>query len=220
MIKGTKKEFENLADYILHDYFGEDYDTPKPMDIFSFAENYLKMDVGYIEFAKSNHIIGVRSAGRIYVDKELQAPEKRGTRNFTVAHECAHEIINWQDENYNPGQLINCRERRGRKRLVTEKDVKEWQANVVGAYLLMRPSLVGWCLFTFSKKDTLTVFGDRENPAMYFDDAMALKCMADYMGVSKSALRFRLYELGMITERPFSEYDFAMADFSRIRRCV
>lgn len=167
MIKGTKKEFENLADYILHDYFGEDYDTPKPMDIFSFAENYLKMDVGYIEFAKSNHIIGVRSAGRIYVDKDLQAPEKRGTRNFTVAHECAHEIINWQDENYNPGQLINCREMRERKRLVTEEDFNEWQANVVGAYLLMRPTLVGWCMFTFSKKDTLTVFGDRENPAMY-----------------------------------------------------
>ena len=27
MIKGTKQEFENLADYILHDYFGQDYDV-------------------------------------------------------------------------------------------------------------------------------------------------------------------------------------------------
>lgn len=220
MIKGTKQEFENLADYILHDYFGQDYDTPKPMDIFDFAISYLKMEVEYIDLSKSNHIIGVRSAHRIYLDKELEQPERRGERNFTVAHECAHEVINWQDEDYNPGHLINCRELRERRRLVTEDDFKEWQANVVGAYLLMRPVLVGWCLFTFSKKDKLTVYGGMDYPLMYYNDAMALRNMADYMGVSKSALRFRLNELGMIEERSINEYDFAMEDLFRVRRCI
>ena len=64
------------------------------------------------------------------------------------------------------------------------------------------------------------MYGGMDFPLMYYNDAMALRNMADYMGVSKSALRFRLNELGMIEERSINEYDFAMEDLFRVRRCI
>ena len=45
MIVGTKAEFENLADLMLRDYLGRDYDNYNPFDISSFAMNYLKLEI-------------------------------------------------------------------------------------------------------------------------------------------------------------------------------
>ncbi|MGM9682852.1 MAG: hypothetical protein ACI3XQ_04565 [Eubacteriales bacterium] len=47
MIIGTKTDFENLADFILRDYLGNDYDCYKPLDIQAFAENYLKLNISF-----------------------------------------------------------------------------------------------------------------------------------------------------------------------------
>ena len=45
MIVGTKAEFERLADFILHDYLGNAYDSYDPLDIQAFAKDYLKLDI-------------------------------------------------------------------------------------------------------------------------------------------------------------------------------
>ena len=58
MIIGTKVEFENLADYILRDYLGSEYESFKPFDVNAFAKDYLKLDISYCEFNPEDNIEG------------------------------------------------------------------------------------------------------------------------------------------------------------------
>ena len=159
MIIGTKVEFENLADYILRDYLGSEYESYKPFDVNAFAKDYLKLEISYCEFNPKDNIEGKRIGNQIQLDQRLNEPTRIGERNFTVAHEGGHDLINWQDPNYVPDQTINYRIRSQRKELKTENDFREWQANVVASCLLLRPCLVDWTMFTFARKEKITVFG-------------------------------------------------------------
>lgn len=124
MIIGTKTEFENLADYILRDYLGSEYDSYSPLNVDAFAKDYLKLDISYCQFDPNEHIEGMRTGQQIILDKRLSEPARLGERNFTIAHECGHDLINWQDPDYIPHQIINYRIRSHHKKLKTENDFK------------------------------------------------------------------------------------------------
>lgn len=207
MIIGTKVEFENLADYILRDYLGSEYESYKPFDINAFAKDYLKLEISYCEFNPKDNIEGKRIGNQIQLDQRLNEPTRIGERNFTVAHECGHDLINWQDPNYVPDQTINYRTRSQRKELKTENDFREWQANVVASCLLLRPCLVDWTMFTFARKEKITVFGGY---TIHRIDRYIIRMMAQYLGVSQECLRYRLDRLGYLDHKPIAEYDPVM----------
>lgn len=204
MIVGTKLEFESLAEYILRDYLGNEYESPMPIDIQAFATDYLKLEIAYCKFDENSNIAGMRTGSRIYLDERLMSDDKVGERNFTIAHECGHDLINWQDPSYAPHQSTNYRIPKQRKELKTEDDFREWQANVVAAYLLLRPYLVGWAMFTFMKKDKLVVYGEY---CLCQQDRYRLAMMAKFLGVSRTCLLYRLEHLEMIDRRKYEEYD-------------
>lgn len=204
MIIGNRAEFEALADYILRDYLHENYEKPIPMDIADFATNYLNMKIVFTTFPKDSNVVGMRQYNYIILNKILDCPERTGIRNFTIAHECAHEVINWQEEGYQPMQMPDFRAPHPPKQLVTEEDFREWQANVVAAYLLMRPTLVRWALFTFCRAESITVFGES---LIYKNELCGLWEVTKFLGVSKEALLIRLHQLGLIEARPYEEYD-------------
>lgn len=204
MIIGTKVEFENLADYILRDYLGSEYESYKPFDVNAFAKDYLKLEISYCEFNPKDNIEGKRIGNQIQLDQRLNEPTRVGERNFTVAHECGHDLINWQDPNYVPDQTINYRIRSQRKELKTENDFREWQANVVASCLLLRPCLVDWTMFTFARKEKITVFGGY---TIHRIDRYIIRMMAQYLGVSQECLRYRLDRLGYLDHKPIAEYD-------------
>ena len=210
MIIGTKIEFENLADYILRDYLGNKYDSYIPFDVQAFAKDYLKLEISYSVFEEEHNIEGLRTGNHIILDHRLRDASKVGERNFTVAHECGHDIINWQDPSYVPQQVINYRIRNQHKMLKTENDFKEWQANVVASCLLLRLPLVEWAMFTFTKKDKITVFGDYQ---MYRQDRYQLRMMAEFLGVSQTCLLYRLDRLEMLDHQSFKDYDPVMDHF-------
>ena len=210
MIIGTKIEFENLADYILRDYLGNTYDSYIPFDVQAFAKDYLKLEISYSVFEEEHNIEGLRTGNQIILDHRLRDASKVGERNFTVAHECGHDIINWQDPSYVPQQVINYRIRNQHKMLKTENDFKEWQANVVASCLLLRQPLVEWAMFTFTKKDKITVFGDYQ---MYRQDRYQLRMMAEFLGVSQTCLLYRLDRLEMLDHQSFKDYDPVMDHF-------
>ena len=207
MIIGTKVEFENLADYILRDYLGSEYESYKPFDVNAFAKDYLKLEISYCEFNPKDNIEGKRIGNQIQLDQRLNEPTRIGERNFTVAHECGHDLINWQDPNYVPDQTINYRIRSQRKELKTENDFREWQANVVASCLLLRPCLVDWTMFTFARKEKITVFGGY---TIHRIDRYIIRMMAQYLGVSQECLRYRLDRLGYLDHKPIVEYDPVM----------
>ena len=207
MIIGTKVEFENLADYILRDYLGSEYESYKPFDVNAFAKDYLKLEISYCEFNPKDNIEGKRIGNQIQLDQRLNEPTRVGERNFTVAHECGHDLINWQDPNYVPDQTINYRIRSQRKELKTENDFREWQANVVASCLLLRPCLVDWTMFTFARKEKITVFGGY---TIHRIDRYIIRMMAQYLGVSQECLHYRLDRLGYLDHKPIAEYDPVM----------
>lgn len=207
MIIGTKTEFENLADYILRDYLGSEYDSYSPLNVDAFAKDYLKLDISYCQFDPNEHIEGMRTGQQIILDERLSEPARLGERNFTIAHECGHDLINWQDPDYIPHQIINYRIRSHHKKLKTENDFKEWQANVVASCLLLRPNLVGWTLYTFAKKEKITVY---DTNILFRADRTILRMMAQYLGVSQECLFYRLDRLKMLEHKPLSEYDPVM----------
>lgn len=207
MIIGTKVEFENLADYILRDYLGSEYESYKPFDVNAFAKDYLKLEISYCEFNPKDNIEGKRIGNQIQLDQRLNEPTRVGERNFTVAHECGHDLINWQDPNYVPDQTINYRIRSQRKELKTENDFREWQANVVASCLLLRPCLVDWTMFTIARKEKITVFGGY---TIHRIDRYIIRMMAQYLGVSQECLRYRLDRLGYLDHKPIAEYDPVM----------
>ena len=207
MIIGTKIEFENLADFILRDYLGVKYDSFIPFDVQAFAEDYLKLEISYTKFEQEQNIEGLRTGNQIILDHRLSEPSKVGERNFTVAHECGHDIINWQDPSYKPHQIINYRIKSQHKELKTENDFKEWQANVVASCLLLRPPLVEWTMFTIGEMDQITVFGDYQ---LYRKDRYKLRMMAEYLGVSQTCLLYRLDRLGMLDHKSYADYDPVM----------
>ena len=207
MIIGTKTEFENLADYILRDYLGSEYDSYSPLNVDAFAKDYLKLDISYCQFDPKEHIEGMRTGQQIILDERLSEPARLGERNFTIAHECGHDLINWQDPDYIPHQIINYRIRSHHKKLKTENDFKEWQANVVASCLLLRPNLVGWTLYTFAKKEKITVY---DTNILFRADRTILRMMAQYLCVSQECLFYRLDRLKMLEHKPLSEYDPVM----------
>lgn len=207
MIIGTKTEFENLADYILRDYLGSEYDSYSPLNVDAFAKDYLKLDISYCQFDPNEHIEGMRTGQQIILDKRLSETARLGERNFTIAHECGHDLINWQDPDYIPHQIINYRIRSHHKKLKTENDFKEWQANVVASCLLLRPNLVGWTLYTFAKKEKITVY---DTNILFRADRTILRMMAQYLCVSQECLFYRLDRLDMLEHKPLSEYDPVM----------
>ena len=125
MIIGTKQEFENLADYVLRDYLGSEYESSySPFNVTAFAEEYLKLEISFFDFNPEENIEGMRTGNKIILDSRLCEPARVGERNFTVAHECGHEIINWQDPTYVPYQITNYRIKKQHKELKTENDFK------------------------------------------------------------------------------------------------
>lgn len=207
MIVGTKVEFENLADFVLRDYLGDEYESPNPINIQAFAKDYLKLEISYFQFDPQSRIEGMRTGNQILLDQRLMDDKCVGERNFTIAHECGHDLINCQDPSYVPCKITNYRTQRPRKELKTEDDFKEWQANVVAACLLLRPNLVGWAMFTFMRKEKLTVYGEYW---LYYEDRYNLALMAQYLGVSRTCLMYRLERLDMIERKTYQEYDPCM----------
>lgn len=209
VIIGTKTEFENLAEFILRDYLGDQYDSYEPFDIQAFAKNYLKLEIIYFKFDPKYNIEGMLTGNKIVLDTRLKDSNRIGERNFTIAHECGHDLINCQKSSYGSKAITNYRIRTPRNILKTEGDFKEWQANVVASCLLLRPYLVGWTLHTFAKSEYLTVYGES---TFSIRDRESMRMMSLYLGVSQQCLRYRLDRLGLLIHKRDPEYETELTE--------
>lgn len=196
MIVGRREEFEALADYVLRDYLGDSYDICMPFPIASFAKNYLKLQVAYYPFPPESRISGMRSGRSILLDSRLSDYARFGERNFTIAHECGHELVNLQ-ENDSESLKIDFRIRHSGRRLVTDSDFREWQANVVGAYLLLRPVLVEKSLRTILNAEKFVFEGEKPHGS----DRENLHRLALFLQVSDTCLLYRLEQLALLERR-------------------
>lgn len=132
----------------------------------------------------------------ILIEKNLnEHPAAIGRRNFTIAHECAHQIIyRLFPEVYGTNCRIFCDYRRNTKPRKRIEDWDEWQADTLGAALLLPEDAIKDAMFIFDLGEKMKVLSRKysENRYNNFCD------MANWLGASRSALSFRMEQLGLL----------------------
>jgi len=192
-----------------------------PVNIEDFALKYLGLHVQYRPLSNDGSVLGLTAYRDVqvnltYTDRsvvvsvsedsiwldDILRHKRRG--RFTIAHECGHQIIARVDEcrtgvsfrkAIEPGKLYSPRE------LKSANDWCEWQANALGAALLMPRMEIHKRLRGF-RPVKFTAYGSRFAPIEY----RRIKDLAYNFNVSMTAMILRLKELEYIDCKPESEY--------------
>lgn len=128
-----------------------------------------------------------------------------GKRRFTLAHECAHQILFQMESDavrsactkkYSAWTAYSLRD------LKTREDWNEWQANVLGAAILMPQKEIDLAMWYFAAGRKFINY----EGVFAYRDKVSLMMLCKQLAVSKSAAVIRLRQLGYIEDRPYREY--------------
>lgn len=222
----SRSDLEIIGNSVLADFYGASQLCLAQIDIDRFMDDYLHLRVSYLQLSDSGRILGLTAFGEtdlvlchdgiqerlhltedtVLIDKMLLDEKATGRRRFTVAHECAHQILFRMEEQKEGVEF--------RKRLVSRQsyfcrevvqiwDWCEWQANALGASLLMPADLIRHCLYTFGCTDKLIVYGV---DGLYGKDYEIADNICRFLGVSLSAFLIRLKELHLLEQRSVNSY--------------
>ena len=90
----------------------------------------------------------------------------------------------------------------GSRVLRTQEDWNEWQANSLGAAILMPQSEVDRAMWYINSRKPLTCYGWR----FYDKDQVKIDTFCGVFGVSRSAAAIRLEQLGYLNRKKDYEY--------------
>lgn len=214
----SRDDIEKIAESVICQYKERYLPTHRMcymVDATELAE-MLGFKIEYVHITKDGSILGQTSSGRIWteifddsmnkvffeldgstilVDKRLLSnPKIAGRKNFTIAHEIAHQIINRRyPEMYDPQNRTFCDYRRSVKPKKKIVDWHEWQADALAAALLLPMDALLDSMFMFGLGKKMKMLSRK-----YSDTRYKLFCeMADYLQVSRTALSYRMEQLGL-----------------------
>ena len=142
--------------------FGISKNDPAPINPEQFANSVLGLNLKMLPLCSDGHILGLTVFQRcsftatlgdgtkllevfmprdIVIDSSLAADRCTGCRNFTIAHETAHQILADQFPN-DYGKAANCRGHIAYRERNGQPSWEEWQANTLAAELLMPTFLI------------------------------------------------------------------------------
>ena len=215
----SREDIEKIAEDIIsrykQQYLPEHY-MCYMVDIAELAE-MLGFRIEYVHITKDGSILGQTSSGRIWteiydddmnkmffeldgstilIDKRLQNSSKTiGRRNFTIAHEIAHQIINRRyPKMYNRQNRIFCDYRRSNRSRQKIVDWYEWQADTLAAALLLPLDSLRDSMFMFGLGEKMKMLSRKYSENRYNDFCD----MAEYLQVSRTALSYRMEQLGLL----------------------
>lgn len=215
----SREDIEKIAEGIIYHY-KKRYLPERRMcymvDPTELAE-MLGFRIEYVYITKDGSILGQTSSGQIWteifdddmnriffeldgstilIDKRLlNTPKIAGRKNFTIAHELAHQVINRRyPEMYDAQNRTFCDYRRSIKPPKKIVDWYEWQADALAAALLLPLDALQESMFMFGLGEKMTMLSRKYSQTryQYFCD------MADYLQVSKTALSYRMEQLGLL----------------------
>ena len=222
----TTKDFNRF-------FFKEDEQTarstPRGTPIDQLASQYLGLKVSFTRLSRDGSLCGVTAysdteyifetdgmtrtiplkRNQVLLDSSFidpgQIKKLCGKRRFTLAHECAHQILFQMESD---ASKTACRRQYSERRayslrdLKTREDWNEWQANALGAAILMPQEEIKYAILRYCPNRKLICY---ENHFIYID-RLAIKLICDVFKVSKTVLTIRLRQRGYLEDRPFSEY--------------
>lgn len=200
-----------------------------PTSIDQLARDYLGLEVVFAPLSTDGSICGLTAyadtkfttkedgttytfplkKNQVVLDQSFiqpgQVKKLCGMRRFTLAHECAHQILfqlesdeiksRWKDT-YATRKAYSLRD------LKTKEDWNEWQANVLGAALLMPWQEIELAMGEFAEERILKNYGGRFS----FLDERVLALLCKTFGVSRAAIIIRLRELGYLEDYPYRDF--------------
>lgn len=133
----------------------------------------------------------------VLVDKELHDDEsQRGRYNFTVMHELSHQVL----RKLFPGEYDEVTYRTYHDcQLDWRRPISnwsEWQANTLASALLMPKDLIHQGMYYCGLEGRIEILNRKYRSREY----AGFSNLADFLGVSKTALAIRMKYLGLIGE--------------------
>ncbi len=215
----SREDIDRFAERIIRLYKETEY--PKGhlyynVDPTRLAEIY-GFRIEYVNITRDGSILGQTSSGKMWtpiVDSQmndilfyldgrtilieqrlLSSPKCTGRRNFTIAHELAHQFINREYPEFYDAQCRTfCDYRRSENTHKQITDWREWQADAMAAALLLPWEVVEEGMFWFGLGDRMKVLSKKYSEYKY-DRFCEL---ADFLQVSKTTLSYRMEQLGLL----------------------
>ena len=218
MIDFTKRQLEDLA----HSFVERYYAVQKKRGIRKVEKieprimllDVLGLDIQYHTLSLDGSIIGYTIGSQIemevfdtgspvsvpldgntvFIESKLRRMNK-GRENFTIMHEGAHQIFfKLFPAYYNCGvRVLRCN---SNGEISAEDCAEEYQADYLASALLMPREIV---IAGLERYYRIKQYGSKKHYVSW--DKESFKKVADYLGVSKQALRIRIGELGIIIDR-------------------
>lgn len=215
----SREQLEQIADGVIHQYKAAL--VPEKHLCYNVDPTELASLLGYtVDYqylTKDGSILGKTASGKMWItvydsDKTeilyelddrtiliekrlLFSPRNVGRKNFTIAHELAHQIINRSfPEQYGVEYRVFCDYRRCVKPRKKVVDWHEWQADALGAALLLPLDAISDAMFIFGLGEKLKVLSRK-----YSQNNYERFCnMAEYLQVSRTALAYRMEQFGLL----------------------
>ena len=209
-------------------YYGDELDNPNRFvlatPINALAKDYLGLKVSYAPLSPDGSICGLTSysdtsytiridqqpyaiqlkRNQVILDLRFHNCEKNSglfrRRRFTLAHECAHQILFQLASDEEKEICANAYSERNAYlpyELKTREDWNEWQANVLGAAILLPQTEVDRAMYFLTKSKPLSSSADSIN----CNDKFTLSVFCGMFGVSIPTAVRRLVELGYMKFR-------------------
>ncbi len=223
------EDIEDIATSALRDFrMKTGIDTIfTPID--QFAKDYMGLRIAFADFgdkdilgltAYADTIYAIESkgvtheikihAGDVLLDYcFIKSPEHVrsmcGRRRFTLAHECAHQLLFQMLSDEEKAKFMNMYSTRraySLRALKSKEDWNEWQANALGAAILMPAAEVMETAYHFTHGRKLVSYDGKFN----LPDDLAMEHICGTFAVSKSAMAIRLEQLGLCVRHPRSEF--------------
>ena len=232
----SNRETDELGESIIRKYCKRFPSNSLCVNIEGFARDFLGLNIVYGSFAGPDEgTLGFLSNGKtsvwlreedlanetvlpentVVIDRSLLAPAESGRKRFTIAHEAAHYLL---------GQIRGTQTARYHRvydvtRSYTAREmgevlsVDENRVDRLAAAMLMPSFNVLKAFDRFAEGRKFQIYGDT---IMSPEDKTRLQTMADGIGVSFSALKIRLRDMGLIEYHTFDEFvkqDLCEGDF-------
>lgn len=143
----------------------------------------------------------------IVLDKFLLAEKEQGRRRFTMAHEASHHILSKMYAMPSEGRFhaeYDSERSYSKEELAQMFASVEWQADTMGASLLMPRRIIENALAKYNQSNPIKVYGDN---TITSKDKAVIRRMAAYIGVSYTALVIRLRDIGEVTGLRWCDID-------------
>ena len=160
----SRAELEEISEGLITAYANKFSNRViQSIDIEHFITEFLMLRIEYASFAEDDAGRIVFPKDTIVLDKFLLAEKEQGRRRFTMAHEASHHILSKMYAMPSEGRFhaeYDSERSYSKEELAQMFASVEWQADTMGASLLMPRRIIENALAKYNQSNPIRVYGD------------------------------------------------------------